>query len=60
MMEAMIALVYVVGLVPAAQAPVPARDAAGRWNATFYSDGGTTLATMVLKKDGEKVLNDEG
>ena len=57
MKKTMMAFVCAVGMVSSAQAQgaAPARDAAGRWNATFYTDGGTTLATMLLKKDGDKV-----
>ena len=54
MTSMMMVVVCAVGLV-SEQAKAPALDAAGRWDATFYSDGGTTLATMVLKKDGDKL-----
>lgn len=53
----MIAVVCAAGLVAAeAQGPAPAAlDAAGRWEATFYTDEGPRPATMVLKKDGDKL-----
>lgn len=56
MTNVMIAAVCAVGLL-AGQAPGPSAvaNAAGRWDATFYSDEGPRYATMVLKKDGEKL-----
>jgi hypothetical protein len=53
MTSMMLVVVCAVGPVWAGQGKAPTPDAAGRWDATFYSDGGTTLATMVLKKDGD-------
>jgi len=55
MTSRIIMIVCAVGLVSAGQAPPPTPDAGGRWDATFYSDGGTTPATIVLKKDGDKL-----
>ncbi len=35
--------------------PAQAQDAAGQWEATFYTQQGPLPATVVLKKDGEKL-----
>jgi hypothetical protein len=45
--------------VPAAAvaqtAAARSNDASGRWEATFYTDNGAIPATIVLKKEGEKL-----
>lgn len=56
MASLMIAVVCTVGLLAGqAQGSAAAADAAGRWEATFYTDEGPRPATMVLKKQGEKL-----
>jgi hypothetical protein len=55
MTNMLIVAVCAVGMLSAGQAKAPASDAAGRWDTTFYSDEGPRAATMLLKKDGEKV-----
>jgi hypothetical protein len=48
---AAVVCVLAMGVVPPAQA----QDASGRWEATFYTQQGPLPATVVLKKDGEKL-----
>lgn len=55
MTNMLIVVVCAVGMLSAGQTKAPASDAAGRWDTTFYTNEGPRPATMVLKKDGEKV-----
>jgi hypothetical protein len=48
-------LVCVPAAAVAQSAAVKSDDASGRWEATFYTDNGEIPATIVLKKDGEKL-----
>jgi hypothetical protein len=48
---AAVVCVLAVGVVTPAQA----QDASGKWDATFYTQQGPLPATVVLKKDGEKL-----
>ena len=48
---AAVVCVLAVGVV----APAQAQDASGKWEATFYTQQGPLPATVVLKKDGEKL-----
>ena len=58
-MRKMILAAAVLLCVPAAAvaqtAAARSNDASGRWEATFYTDNGAIPATIVLKKDGEKL-----
>ena len=49
---AVAAVVCVLAMGPVA---AQAQDASGRWEATFYTQQGPLPATVVLKKDGEKL-----
>lgn len=49
-MKTLVAVVCALGLALPAAGQTP--DAAGRWNATFYTDNGPLPATIVLKKTG--------
>lgn len=55
MMLAAAVLVCVPAAAVAQSAALKSSDASGRWEATFYTDNGEIPATMVLKKDGEKL-----
>ncbi len=48
---AAVVCVLAVGVVT----PVQAQDASGKWDVTFYTQQGPLPATVVLKKDGEKL-----
>ncbi len=48
-------LVCVPAAAVAQSAALKSSDASGRWEATFYTDNGEIPATIVLKKDGEKL-----
>jgi len=52
-MKTLVAVVCALGLAVPVQAQTP--DAAGRWEATFYTQDGPTPATMVLEKTGDKL-----
>lgn len=55
MMLAAAVLVCVPAAAVAQSAALKSGDASGRWEATFYTDNGEIPATIVLKKDGEKL-----
>lgn len=52
-MKILVAAVCALGLSVPVMVQGP--DAAGRWQATFYTQDGPLPATMVLKKDGDKL-----
>jgi hypothetical protein len=52
MIKTVAAVVCVLAMVPVA---AQAQDASGKWEATFYTQQGPLPATVVLKKDGEKL-----
>lgn len=58
-MKKMILAATVLACLPAAavaqSAAAKSDDASGRWEATFYTDNGEIPATIVLKKEGEKL-----
>lgn len=53
-MKTLVAAVCALVLAVPAAAQTP--DAAGQWNATFYTENGPLPATIVLKKTGDKLV----